>query len=72
MKTNCDHLESAIKSISRIAVNAAEKAKSGLPLDEAVAMRKLEKTLWELKRQLLLVHFDVEDIDNPKLGQTND
>ena len=64
MKTNCDHLESAIESISRIAVNAADKAKSGLPLADKLVMIRLERTLIELRRQLIITRFEVEDIDN--------
>lgn len=64
MKTNCDYLESVIESISRIAVNAADKAKSGLPLADKLVMIRLERTMIELRRQLIITRFEVEDIDN--------
>ena len=52
-----DGLETMIQDI-------AKKEKGNLTLESKLSMKRVKKELAEIRRQLILLHFDIEDIYN--------
>ena len=52
-----DGLEKMIQDIT-------EKEKGNLTLGSKIYMKRVKKELAEIRRQLILLHFDIEDIYN--------
>lgn len=52
-----DGLETMIQDI-------AKKEKGNLSLESKLSMKRVKKELVEIRRQLILLHFDIEDIHN--------
>jgi hypothetical protein len=52
-----DGLETMIQDI-------AKKEKGNLTLESKLSLKRVKKELAEIRRQLILLHFDIEDIHN--------
>lgn len=54
--------ENAVDSLEQLITNITKKRKKNLTLEEKVMSDKTKKELVELRRRLLLIRFDIEDL----------
>jgi hypothetical protein len=56
--------ESIKQQLATMIQDIANKEKGNISLESKIHMKKVKKELGEMRRQLILLHFEIEDIYN--------